>query len=55
VLISTDEEPKLVKEAVDSAEGKLWKDSMVEEMQSLHKNETWELVKFPNGRNVEIL
>jgi hypothetical protein len=24
---------------------------MVEEMKSLHKNETWTLVKLPSGRN----
>jgi hypothetical protein len=50
VLSSTDDEPKLVREAVDSTEGKLWKEAMVEEMESLHKNETWDLVKLPNGR-----
>jgi hypothetical protein len=41
VLSSIDDEPKLVSEAVESVEGKLCKDSMVEEMESLHKNETW--------------
>jgi hypothetical protein len=25
---------------------------MVEEMESLHKNETWDLVKLPSGRNI---
>jgi hypothetical protein len=25
---------------------------MVEEMESLHKNETWDLVELPNGRNL---
>ena len=24
---------------------------MVEDMESLHKNETWDLVKLPSGRN----
>jgi hypothetical protein len=52
VLTTTDDEPKLVGEVVDSAEGKLWKDAMVEEMESLHKNETWDLVKLPSGRNL---
>jgi hypothetical protein len=51
VLTSIDDEPKLVGEAVNSAEGKLWKDAMVEEMESFHKNETWDLVKLPSGRN----
>jgi hypothetical protein len=51
VLIATNEDPKSVKEAVDSTEGKLWKDAMFEEMESLHRKETWYLVELPNGRN----
>jgi hypothetical protein len=51
VLTSTDDEPKSFREAVDSAEGKIWKDAMVEEMGSLHKNDTWDLVESPSGRN----
>eukprot|EP00253_Pinus_taeda_P019763 PITA_19763 len=39
-----------VKEAVDSEDGKLWKDAMVDEMASLHKNEAWDLVELPAGR-----
>jgi hypothetical protein len=51
VLNATDDEPKSIGEAVDSAEGKLWKDTMVEEMESLNKNEMWDLVELPIGRN----
>jgi hypothetical protein len=51
MLTATNDEPKMVREAVDSTEGKLWKYAMVEEMESLQKNETWELVKLPSGRN----
>jgi hypothetical protein len=51
MLTTIDDEPKSVGEAVDSTEGKLWKDAMVEEMESLYKNETWDLVKLPSGRN----
>jgi hypothetical protein len=50
VLTSTDDEPKSVGEVINSAEGKLWKDTMVKEMESLQKNETWDLVKLPSGR-----
>jgi len=32
-----------MKEAVDSEDGKLWKEAMVDEMASLHKNEAWDL------------
>jgi poly(3-hydroxyalkanoate) synthetase len=52
VLNSTNEEPKLVREVVDSTEGRLWKDAMVKEMESSHKNETWDVVKLPSGRNL---
>eukprot|EP00253_Pinus_taeda_P003247 PITA_03247 len=37
-------------EAVDSEDGKLWKEAMVDEMASLHKNEAWDLVELPAGR-----
>jgi hypothetical protein len=50
VLTTINNEPKSVGEVVDSIEGKLWKDPMVEEMESLHKNETWDLVKLSSGR-----
>jgi hypothetical protein len=51
MLTANDDEPKLVGGEIESIEGKLWKDSMVEEMESLQKNETWDLVNFPSGRN----
>eukprot|EP00253_Pinus_taeda_P034858 PITA_34858 len=35
---------------VDSEDGKLWKEAMVDEMASLHKNEAWYLVEFPAER-----
>jgi hypothetical protein len=43
LLTSIYDEPKLVCEEIDLEEGRLWKDAMVEEMESLHKNETWDL------------
>eukprot|EP00253_Pinus_taeda_P019015 PITA_19015 len=49
-LSITDDDPRTVKEAVDSEDGKLWKEAMVDEMASLHKNEAWDLVEFPAGR-----
>eukprot|EP00253_Pinus_taeda_P033991 PITA_33991 len=39
-----------MKEAVDLEDGKLWKEAMVDEMASLHKNEAWDLVECPAGR-----
>ena len=49
-LSITDSDPRTVKEAVDSEDGKLWKEAMVDEMASLHKNEAWDLVELPAGR-----
>jgi hypothetical protein len=51
VLNSIDDEPNSFSEVVDSTEGKLWKDVMVKEMESLHKNKTWDLFKLTSGRN----
>ncbi len=39
-----------MKNVVDSKDGKLWKEAMVDEMASLHKNEAWDMVEFPVGR-----
>jgi len=33
-----------------SSEFKIWKDNMMEEMSSLHKNNTWELSELPKGK-----
>eukprot|EP00253_Pinus_taeda_P016858 PITA_16858 len=49
-LSITDDDPRTVKEAVDSEDGKLWKEAMVDEMSSLHKNEAWDLVELSAGR-----
>jgi len=49
-LSITDDDPRTVKEAVDSEDEKLWKEAMVDEMASLHKNEAWDLVELPVGR-----
>jgi hypothetical protein len=52
VLTATGEEPKSFREVVNSEEGRMWKESMVEEMESLHKNATWDLVELPSGRKI---
>eukprot|EP00253_Pinus_taeda_P024958 PITA_24958 len=49
-LSITDKDPRTLKEAIDSEDGKLWKEAMVDEMASLHKNEAWDLVELPTGR-----
>jgi hypothetical protein len=49
-LSITDDDPRTVREAVDSEDGNLWKRAMDEEMSSLDKNEAWDLVEFPTRR-----
>jgi hypothetical protein len=50
-LSITDDDPRTVREAVDSEDGNLWKRVMDEEMESLDKNEALDLVEFPTGIN----
>ena len=50
-LSTIEDDSRTVKEAINLLEGKLWKKPMEEEMESLIKNDTWDLVKLPNGRN----
>ena len=49
-LTITNHDPGTIREEVDSEDGKLWKEAMVDEMASLHKNEAWDLVELPAGR-----
>jgi hypothetical protein len=46
-----DDDPRTIREVVDSEDGNLWKMAMDEEMESLDKNEAWDLVDLSTGRN----
>ena len=50
-LFITNYDPRTVREAVDSEDGKLWEKAMDEEMAALDKNEAWDLVELSTGRN----
>jgi hypothetical protein len=50
-LSITNDDPRTVREAVDSEDANLSKRAINEEMTSLDKNEAWDLVEFPTGRN----
>jgi hypothetical protein len=50
-LSITDDDTRIVKEAVDLEDGKIWKKAMNEEMVALDKNEAWDLVELSTGRN----
>ena len=46
------DEPKSYKEAITSREGEKWLLAMKEEMESLHKNRTWDLVIPPKDKKI---
>jgi hypothetical protein len=50
-LSITDDDPRTIREALDSEDGKLWKKALNEEMEVLDNNEAWDLVEVPIGRN----
>jgi hypothetical protein len=50
-LSITDDDPRTVREALDSEDGNFWKKAMDEEMVALDKNEAWDLVDLSTGRN----
>jgi len=47
-----DSVPSTFREAELSSESELWKKAMVEEIGSLHANDTWELAKLPKGKKI---
>ena len=51
-LITKDGEPYFFQEAVDDADSEVWKMAMEKEMDSLAKNNTWDLVEIPEGRSI---
>ena len=44
--------PSIYMKAEISSESKMWKDDMMEEMNSLHKNDTWELSALHKKKKV---
>ena len=49
-LITNIDEPRSVKEALDMEDAGSWIEAMDDEMVSLDKNKTWDLVPLPKGR-----
>jgi hypothetical protein len=50
--ITDDDIPLTYREAIGNSKKARWKEAMGEEMQSLYKNEIWELVQLPKGKKV---
>ena len=49
-LVTSDGDPFSFKEATNRKDNDKWLVAMLEEMESLQKNKTWELVKLPKGK-----
>ncbi|KAE8733847.1 hypothetical protein F3Y22_tig00000916pilonHSYRG00052 [Hibiscus syriacus] len=49
-LLTEDGEPSTYQEAINSSDASLWMMAMQEEIEALHKNNTWDLVPLPQGR-----
>ena len=52
VLLSDGSEPECFADAMGDEHRKEWMKAMQEEMDSLHKNHTYELVKLPKGKKL---
>ncbi|GKV16510.1 hypothetical protein SLEP1_g27143 [Rubroshorea leprosula] len=46
------EDPNTYREAITSKESPYWLAAMIEEIESLHKNQTWKLVMPPKGQRI---
>ncbi|KAL4271938.1 hypothetical protein GQ457_13G028490 [Hibiscus cannabinus] len=49
-LLTEDGEPSTFQEAMNSSDASEWMAAMQEEIEALHKNNTWDLVPLPQGR-----
>jgi hypothetical protein len=49
-LLMEDGEPSTFHKAIKSTDVSIWMTAMQEEIEALHKNNTWDLVLLPQGR-----
>ena len=49
-LVIVNGDPYTYQEAIESQDRERWVQTMSEEMQSLHQNQTWRLVQLPQGK-----
>lgn len=49
-LVSSSKDPSTFWEAINCLEKSRWMEAMIEEIELLHKNKTWELVELPKGK-----
>ena len=51
-LVISSRDPSTFQEAIDSFERYKWMEAIVEEMESLNKNKTWEYSELPKGKKL---
>ncbi|KAL4376081.1 hypothetical protein GQ457_02G039440 [Hibiscus cannabinus] len=51
-LLTEDGEPSTFQEAMNSSDASQWMTAMQEEIEALHKNNTWDLVPLPQGKKL---
>ncbi|KAG2781706.1 hypothetical protein PC112_g24839 [Phytophthora cactorum] len=49
-VVSVGEMPTMFKSAMESSDAVKWKEACDSELESLHKNDTWDVVPLPKGR-----
>ncbi|KAG2854807.1 hypothetical protein PC114_g28646 [Phytophthora cactorum] len=49
-VVSVGEMPTTFKSAMESSDAVKWKEACDSELESLHKNDTWDVVPLPKGR-----
>jgi hypothetical protein len=52
-LSTNDDEPSCYQEDVQGSNSEIWKEAMKDEMNSLAKNATWDLVELPRNKKIE--
>ena len=55
LLVIKDVIPSTCKEVEISFESEIWKEAMLEEINSLHKNDTWELSELPKEKKRQLV
>ena len=49
-MFITNDDPRTIREEMDLEDGKIWKKTIIEEMETLDKNEAWDLVELLTRR-----
>ena len=51
-MLASGVEPTTYNRAIRAPNGELWREAINAELDSLHQNNTWEVVPYPKGRKI---